>query len=413
MKTFLLSKVKRLKKYSQELDAKAVLYDKSWEVFNETGDKELMIFRPTQELLISRNGILQKGKWELLDIANIIIDVGEVSYLLNASYIEDEFLALRLDGTERYMVMIEADMKNRFSLNSIKSIEGYLDNRYKRIEAEKEAKKQEQKRLEERREEEKEKRKEEERKKLRLQQEERERQKRQKREKKEREERERKAKEEREKKIAEAEMLENQRKQEVIDNYRLDYPKRYKEIIINEKNKEVKKLFRDNSSWVRQENGVLIQYYFVVFAFILLVVTATWVNDSEITPLVGYIIGIPGVIVALIINFHAEIELIKDDIKPRNKVYAIAFHLFVLLCVIYFAYSIYINYGDAYLGGTEFSISSQKFMIYAFICIAIKSIISIIANVSTIRHYYSLFSLDNYWLDTDDVYAAITNYNKQ
>ena len=226
MKTFLLSKVKRLKKYSQELDAKAVLYDKSWEVFNETGDKELMIFRPTQELLISRNGILQKGKWELLDIANIIIDVGEVSYLLNASYIEDEFLALRLDGTERYMVMIEADMKKRFSLNSIKSIEGYLDKRYKKIEAEKEAKKQEQKRLEERREEEKEKRKEEERKKLRLQQEERERQKRQKREKKEREERERKAKEEREKKIAEAEMLENQRKQEVIDNYKLDNPDR-------------------------------------------------------------------------------------------------------------------------------------------------------------------------------------------
>ena len=52
-------------------------------------------------------------------------------------------------------------------------------------------------------------------------------------------------------------------------------------------------------------------------------------------------------------------------------------------------------------------------MIYVFICIAIKSIISIIANVSTIRHYYSLFSPDNDWLDTDDVYAAITNNNKQ
>lgn len=405
MKTFLLSKVKRLKKYSQELDAKAVLYDKSWEVFNETGDKELMIFRPTQELLISRNGILQKGKWELLDIANIIIDVGEVSYLLNASYIEDEFLALRLDGTERYMVMIEADMKNRFSLNSIKSIEGYLDNRYKRIEAEKEAKKQEQKRLEERREEEKEKRKEEERKKLRLQQEERERQKRQKREKKEREERERKAKEEREKKIAEAEMLENQRKQEVIDNYKLDNPKRYKEII----KKEVKEIFEANRPWVRQERLELLKFYAGVFAFIFTMFALTWSTDSEIMPTVGYVIGIPGVIVALIINFHAEEELRNNDVKPGNKVYAIAFHLFVFLCVIYFAYSTYINYGNSYIG----DINSQKFEIYAFICIAIKSIISIIANVSTIRHYYSLFSPDNDWLDTDDVYAAITNYIKQ
>lgn len=411
MKTFLLSKVKRLKNYSQELDAKAVLHNKSWEVFNETGDKELMIFRSSQELVISRNGIVQKGKWELLDIANILIDVGEVSYLLNASYIEDEFLALKLDGTERYMVMIEADMKNRFSLNSIKSIEGYLDNRYRSLEAEKEAKNQEQKRLEERREEEKERTREQERKRLILEQEERERQNRQKREQKEREEREQRAQEEREKRIAEAEMLENQRKQEVIDNFKVDNPKRYQEIIINEKNKEVKKLFRDNSSWVRQENGVLLKFYFGVFAFILIVVTATWVNDSEIIPLAAYIIGIPGMIVALIINFHAEKELIDDDIKPRNKIYAITFQLFVLLGVIYFAYSIYINYGDAYLGGTEFSINSQKFMIYVFICIAIKSIISIIANVSTIRHYYSLFSPNNDWLDTDDVYDAITNYN--
>ena len=83
--------------------------------------------------------------------------------------------------------------------------------------------------------------------------------------------------------------------------------------------------------------------------------------------------------------------------------------LFVYIWVIYFAYLTYVNYGNSYLG----DINSQKFKIYAFICIAIKSIISIIANVSTIRHYYSLFSPDNDWLDTDDVYAAITNNNKQ
>lgn len=149
MKTYLLNAVQRLKNYSQKLDAQAILYDKSWEVFNESGDKELMIFRANNELLISRNGIIQKGKWELLDISNLIIDVGENSYLLNAAYIEDQFLALKLDGTEQYMVMIEADMKNRFSLNTVKSIEGYLDDRYKKIEQERIRKeKAEQKRIE-------------------------------------------------------------------------------------------------------------------------------------------------------------------------------------------------------------------------------------------------------------------------
>lgn len=149
MKTYLLNAVQRLKNYSQKLDAQAILYDKSWEVFNESGDKELMIFRANNELLISRNGIIQKGKWELLDISNLIIDVGEKSYLLNAAYIEDQFLALKLDGTEQYMVMIEADMKNRFSLNTVKSIEGYLDDRYKKIEQKRIRKeKAEQKRIE-------------------------------------------------------------------------------------------------------------------------------------------------------------------------------------------------------------------------------------------------------------------------
>lgn len=156
MKTFILNSINRLKDFSQNLDAESTLYSKSWEVFNETGDKELFIFRPNNELLISRNGIVQKGKWELLNIATLLIDVADRSYLLNAAYIEDRFLALKLDGTDEYMVMIETDMKDRFSLNTIGSIEKYLDDRYKRIEqeridAEQERKKKEvaeQKRLE-------------------------------------------------------------------------------------------------------------------------------------------------------------------------------------------------------------------------------------------------------------------------
>lgn len=149
MKIYILNAVQRLKKYSQKLDAQAILYDKSWEVFNETGDKELMIFRTNNELLISRNGIVQKGKWELLDIANILIDVGEKTYLLNASYIEDELLALRLDGTEQYMVMIETDMKNRFFLNTIESIEKYLELQYLLIEEQERKEEEEKVRLEE------------------------------------------------------------------------------------------------------------------------------------------------------------------------------------------------------------------------------------------------------------------------
>lgn len=133
MKTFLLNSVQSLKNYSQKLDAQEVLYNKSWEVFNESGDKELMIFSASQELLISSNGIVQKGRWELLDISNMIIDAGDKSYLLNASYIEDNLMALKLDGTNEFIIMIEADKKINSSLNSIESIENYLLNKHLQI----------------------------------------------------------------------------------------------------------------------------------------------------------------------------------------------------------------------------------------------------------------------------------------
>ena len=89
-----------------------------------------MRFRANKELLISRKGIIQKGKWDLLDIANIIIDMGDRTYLFNASYVEDELLALQLDGTEQYMVMIGPKLKEELLLISLQTIEGYLEERY-------------------------------------------------------------------------------------------------------------------------------------------------------------------------------------------------------------------------------------------------------------------------------------------
>ena len=83
MKTYISNTIQRLKIYSKQLDAQSILYGKNWEVFNDTGEKEVFIFRPNSELLISRNGLVQKGKWELLSVNSLLIDVDCKSYLLN------------------------------------------------------------------------------------------------------------------------------------------------------------------------------------------------------------------------------------------------------------------------------------------------------------------------------------------
>lgn len=68
MKTYLLNSIQNLVSISKKFDAKAVLYNKTWEVFNDTGEKKVFIFRSNNELLISRNESVQKGKWELISI---------------------------------------------------------------------------------------------------------------------------------------------------------------------------------------------------------------------------------------------------------------------------------------------------------------------------------------------------------
>lgn len=130
MKTYILSCLDRIQQYSKHLDAKAILYNKSWEVFNDSGDKEQLIFKPNNELLIARKGIVQKTKWELLSINSILIETDSITYLFNAAFVDNDFLALQLDGTNECMVMIESGTKNEFVLDSISNIDAYLNNTY-------------------------------------------------------------------------------------------------------------------------------------------------------------------------------------------------------------------------------------------------------------------------------------------
>ena len=45
MKTFLLDSFNRYKRFSEELDVKTILCNKSWLIFNDSGDKELYVFQ--------------------------------------------------------------------------------------------------------------------------------------------------------------------------------------------------------------------------------------------------------------------------------------------------------------------------------------------------------------------------------
>lgn len=50
MKTFILDTLNKYKHISKGLDAKAILCNKSWQVFNNSGEKEIYIFQENSSL---------------------------------------------------------------------------------------------------------------------------------------------------------------------------------------------------------------------------------------------------------------------------------------------------------------------------------------------------------------------------
>ena len=406
MKTFILNVIKRLENYSQKLDAKAILFDKSWEVFNETGDKELIIFRTNSELLISRNGIVQKGKWELLDIANLLIDMDNKSYLLNAAYIEDKFLALKLDGTQQFMVMIETDMKNRFSMNSINVVEKYLEDRYKRIEEEQKrlaqqqmmqlvAAKAEQKRLaqqkmiqlvvaiaEKKRREE-----------IRQTQIKIEETKRIQAEIKEKEKRELIEKEQR--KVREQNIRDWKKKKEYVAKYAKENPTKYRRIV-----KEYYKEYYNSIDYSKEISLIQITYVISTLIFILgfgLIST----EEHEVFVIIGYFFMFPGMIFALWLILSFEEELIYSDLNPSKRSLSLFLNFILLISSIFTIYLIFNNFG--------LMPGQSTYLFFACACIGIKCILSIFKNAKSIIKFYKIISdTDKHLEHTLDIYDKLT-----
>jgi len=63
MKAFIFDLVNKLQRTSNTLDAKAILCNKTWRVFSDTGEKEVYIFMEDGKLVISVNGAAVIGSW--------------------------------------------------------------------------------------------------------------------------------------------------------------------------------------------------------------------------------------------------------------------------------------------------------------------------------------------------------------
>ena len=101
MKIYLKSIVKQLANYSATLDKTSILIDKPWALIDNEFEMQKLIFKKDKELILSKNGQVQIGKWEYFPEAkSLLIDRNTDKILCNEAFIDNSVIVLRLDGTD-------------------------------------------------------------------------------------------------------------------------------------------------------------------------------------------------------------------------------------------------------------------------------------------------------------------------
>lgn len=111
MKEYILSLLPRLSQFSKGLNNSAILVDQPWIFLNEQGQQTKFVFRPNQELLVSINGAVQKGRWEYLTAMDaLLIEHGNQTQLFSQAFIDKGILVLNKDNTSELFVLINSNV---------------------------------------------------------------------------------------------------------------------------------------------------------------------------------------------------------------------------------------------------------------------------------------------------------------
>lgn len=128
MKTFLYSIPNKIQAFSKKLDVKAALCGNSWEVFNDEGVKQLFIFNEDETILITNNGKVLNAKWKFVpQNSSILITTDEEALMFRPAFFNKDIFALKQDGVERYLFLIDEVKKPDFHDLSLAFLTTYID----------------------------------------------------------------------------------------------------------------------------------------------------------------------------------------------------------------------------------------------------------------------------------------------
>lgn len=130
MRTFFADIIPKIQRFSQKLDDLTKLTNQHWVSISEIAqNKRVFIFRQNNQLLISENGIVEKGSWEYLGNQSLLIDTKTESYLLKHGFFDEHVIALKLDSTDNYAFFVNETRYDR-ELNNIADVLNFLSEKY-------------------------------------------------------------------------------------------------------------------------------------------------------------------------------------------------------------------------------------------------------------------------------------------
>ena len=130
MKTYFADIIPKLQRFSQRLDDLTRLTNQHWVSLGDINQtKKVFIFRANNQLLISDNGIVEKGSWEYLGNQSLLLDTKSESYLLKHGFFDENVIALKLDSSDSYTFFVN-ETKYHSELNNIDDVLKFLENKY-------------------------------------------------------------------------------------------------------------------------------------------------------------------------------------------------------------------------------------------------------------------------------------------
>ncbi len=134
MKTYLFDSLARFKRFSESLDIATTLSNKTWVVFNDSGERELYIFKTDGKVYITTNGIGYQGTWEWLSAnKSLIIHKADTVFMLHPEIVEECVLVLTLDGTKDCVFLIEDQNRQSFAPQTLAQLQNHFEEKERKV----------------------------------------------------------------------------------------------------------------------------------------------------------------------------------------------------------------------------------------------------------------------------------------